>query len=82
MRKQIDYIITQLRGYYPEEELRELAYWIVEETTGLSRTQILMQTQSQVIPHLGTILQRLRNQGDGTVVAHNRVYKASTILEV
>lgn len=62
MRKQIDYIITQLRGYYPEEELRELAYWIVEETTGLSRTQILMQTHSQVIPNLEAILQRLRNQ--------------------
>ena len=62
MRKQIDYIITQLRGYYPEEELRELAYWIVEETTGLSRTQMLMQTHSQVIPNLEAILQRLRNQ--------------------
>ena len=62
MRKHIDYIITQLRGYYPEEELRELAYWIVEETTGLSRTQILMQTHSQVIPNLEAILQRLRNQ--------------------
>ena len=38
----IDHIISELRGYIPEEELDELAYWIVEETTGLTRAQILM----------------------------------------
>lgn len=42
MKQHLDYIITQLRGYVAEEELYELAYWILEETTGLSRTQILM----------------------------------------
>ena len=42
VKQLIDHIISQLRGYIPEEELYELAYWIVEETTGLTRTQILM----------------------------------------
>jgi release factor glutamine methyltransferase len=42
VKQQIDYITSQLRGYIPEDELYELAYWIMEETTGLTRTQILM----------------------------------------
>ncbi|MBQ5387490.1 MAG: peptide chain release factor N(5)-glutamine methyltransferase [Paludibacteraceae bacterium] len=42
MKQQIDYIISQLRGYYPDEELRELAYWVVEEITGLTRAEILI----------------------------------------
>ena len=42
VKQQIDYITSQLRGYIPEDELYELAYWIIEETTGLTRTQILM----------------------------------------
>ena len=42
VKQLIDHIISQLRGYVPEEELGELAYWIVEETIGLTRTQILM----------------------------------------
>ena len=42
VKQQIDYITSQLRGYIPKDELYELAYWIIEETTGLTRTQILM----------------------------------------
>ena len=42
VKQQIDYIISQLRGHVPEEELCELAYWIAEEATGLTRAQILM----------------------------------------
>ena len=42
VKQQINYIISQLRGHFPEEELRDLAYWIVEETTGMTRTEILM----------------------------------------
>ena len=42
VKQQIDYIISQLRGHFPEEELRELAYWVIEETTGMTRTEILM----------------------------------------
>ena len=62
MKQQINYIISQLRGYYPEEELRELAFWIVEEATGLTRTQILTDCKgTQNIPNIEIILQKLRN---------------------
>ena len=61
MKQQIDYIISQLRGFYPEEELRELAYWVIEETTGLTRTQILTECKgTQIIPNIEIILQKLR----------------------
>ena len=61
MKQQINYIISQLRGYYPEEELRELAFWIVEEATGLTRTQILTACKgTQNIPNIEIILQKLR----------------------
>lgn len=63
MKQLINHIISQLRGYYPEEELRELAYWVLEETTGLTRIQILTHTQpAKAIPNLDNILQQLRNQ--------------------
>ena len=64
MKQQIDYIISQLRGYYADEELRELAYWIVEECTGLTRTEILIgckDTKKNVFKQdLEIILQKLR----------------------
>ena len=61
MKQQINDIISQLRGYYPEEELRELAFWIVEEATGLTRTQILTACKgTQNIPNIEIILQKLR----------------------
>ena len=61
MKQQINYIISQLRGFYPEEELRELAFWIIEETTGLTRTQILTDCKgTQNIPNIEIILQKLR----------------------
>lgn len=61
VKQQIDYIISQLRGYYPDNELRELAYWIVEETTGITRTEILIGCKStKNIPNLEIILQKLR----------------------
>ena len=61
MKQQINYIITELRGFYPEEELRELAFWIIEESTGLTRTQILTDCKgTQNIPNIEIILQKLR----------------------
>ncbi len=57
----IEYIVSSLRDYYPEHELRELAYWVVEETTGLSRADILCGCKGiENIPHLEIILQKLR----------------------
>ena len=64
MKQQINYIISQLSGYYPEEELRELAFWIIEEVTGYTRTQILTDCKGTTkIAHLQEIeiiLQKLR----------------------
>ena len=71
VKQQIDYIISQLRGYIPEEELCELAYWIVEETTGLTRAQILMgckdtkknvyeQEKKSFLGRIEIILEKLR----------------------
>lgn len=62
MKHQIDYIISQLHGYFPSEELRDLAYWIVEETTGLTRTQVLTGCKgTENIPNIEIILEKLRN---------------------
>ena len=61
MKQQVNYIISELRGFYPEEELRELAYWILEETTGMTRTQILTDCKdTQNISNMEIILQKLR----------------------
>ena len=61
MKQQVNYIISQLRGYIAEEELYELAYWIVEETTGMNRTQILMGCKvTENIPNIEIILEKLR----------------------
>ncbi len=61
MKQLIDYIISELREFYPEEELRELAYWIIEESTGMTRTQILTDCKdTQNISNMEIILQKLR----------------------
>ena len=61
VKQQIDQIISQLRGYISEEELYELAYWVVEETTGLTRAQILMGCKvTENIPNIEIILEKLR----------------------
>lgn len=63
MKQLLHNIIDQLRGYYPESELRELAYWVLEESFGLTRTQILTQSSSIDDVHtLKPVLERLRNQ--------------------
>ena len=41
MKQLINDITAQLLPCYPEDEARSLAWWIVEEETGLSRSQIL-----------------------------------------
>ena len=64
MKQQINYIISELRGFYHEEELRELAYWILEESTGMTRTEILFgckDTKKNVYAQeIEVILQKLR----------------------
>ena len=60
MKSLIHHIISELRGTYPEEELRELALWIIEEATGLTRTQIITASAAAKIPNLDTIIEQLR----------------------
>jgi release factor glutamine methyltransferase len=60
MKSLIQHIISELRGTYPEEELRELALWIIEEATGMTRTQIITTNATAEIPNLGTIIEQLR----------------------
>ena len=60
VKQTINYIIRELSNYYPAEELRELAYWIVEEATGVTRSQILMGYPAVDIPELNDILLRLK----------------------
>ena len=64
MKQQINYIISELRGFYPEDELRELACWILEESTGMTRTEILFgckDTKKNVYAQeIEVILQKLR----------------------
>ena len=58
----INYITSQLADIYPPEEARELAFWVLEETTGLSRADILARKDTQNISNIEIILQRLRKK--------------------
>ena len=62
MKETIAHIISELRPYYSEEEARELAYDIVEYSTGMTRTDILFGTNQQRIDDLPTIIEALRKQ--------------------
>ena len=56
----ITYIEEALRGCYDEHELRDLAWWVAEEATGLSRTELLTRCKdTENIPDLEIILQKL-----------------------
>ena len=59
MKQLINHIISKLRGTYAEEELRELALWIIEEATGLTRTQIITSHSAADIPNLDHIIAQL-----------------------
>ena len=60
MKSLINHIISELRNFYPEEELRELALWIIEEATGLTRTQIITANTAADIPNLNSIIEQLQ----------------------
>ncbi|MBR6493092.1 MAG: peptide chain release factor N(5)-glutamine methyltransferase [Paludibacteraceae bacterium] len=53
-------ISTQLQAAYPKEEADALAWWIAEETTGLSRAQLLCGYKGTTnFPHMQEIISRL-----------------------
>lgn len=57
----VEYIVTRLSPYYVKHEARELAYWIIEETTGMSRFDVCMHKGTKNIPNLEIVLEKLRN---------------------
>ena len=60
IRSQISDIQSQLEAVYPADEAEALAWWIAEETTGLSRTQLLCDCKSTTIfPNVQIIIDRL-----------------------
>ena len=60
VKETISYIISELLPFYVEEEARELAYWIVEDSTGMTRTEMLFSKALIMIPNLEIILDNLR----------------------
>ena len=60
VKETIAYIISELLPFYAEEEARELAYWIVEDSTGMTRTEMLFSKAPIMIPNLEIILDNLR----------------------
>jgi release factor glutamine methyltransferase len=62
MNEQIDHITNQLLDIYPKDEAHALAWWVVEESTGLSRNEILLGCKdTKNIPNLQAIIERLRH---------------------
>ena len=57
----MEHIVTQLTPYYGEHEARELAFWIIEETTGMSRFDLCTHKGTKNIPDLEIILKKLCN---------------------
>ena len=60
VKETIAHIISELLPFYAEEEARELAYWIVEYSTGMTRTEMLFSKVPIMIPNLEIILDNLR----------------------
>ena len=60
MKDLINDITAQLSACYPEDEARTLAWWILEESTGLSRSQLLCDCKgTKNISNLQIIIDRL-----------------------
>ena len=60
MKELINHITAQLATVYPEDEAQALAWWIVEEETGLSRSQLICGCKDTTFsPHMQDIINRL-----------------------
>jgi release factor glutamine methyltransferase len=60
VKELINHITSQLLVCYPEDEARSMAWWIAEELTGLSRTQLQFGYKGTTnFPNLQTIIDRL-----------------------
>ena len=60
MKELINHITAQLEAAYPNDEAQALAWWIVEEETGLSRSQLICGCKDTTFsPHMQEIVTRL-----------------------
>ena len=60
MKELINHITAQLATVYPEDEAQALAWWIMEEETGLSRSQMLTGCKGTTnFSNLQAIIERL-----------------------
>ena len=55
----VEHIVTRLTPCYGEHEARELAYWVIEETTGMNRFDLCTHKGTKNIPDLEIILEKL-----------------------
>ena len=60
MKQTVAHIISELQSSYSQPEARELAYWIIEQQTGMTRTDILIGRAKPDIPELSNILNQLK----------------------
>ena len=61
MKALIEHIVSRLKPYYPAGEAQELAYWIIEETTGLNRFALRTREGAPVVPDMERIIGKLCN---------------------
>ena len=59
MKAILEHIVTRLSPFYGPQEARELAFWIIEETTGMNRFDVSMHKGTKNIPELEIILEKL-----------------------
>ena len=59
MKAILEHIVTRLTPFYGPHEARELAFWIIEETTGMNRFDVSMHKGTKNIPELEIILKKL-----------------------
>ena len=59
MKTLVEQIVARLTPYYPPEEAQELAYWVIQETTGMSRFDVRTHKGTKNIPNLDFVLQKL-----------------------
>lgn len=58
----LTYIESQLTPFYGPQEARDLAFWVLEETTGLSRAHLSAGKDTQNISNIEIILKRLQKK--------------------
>ena len=74
------YIEDNLRGYIPDNELRETAIWLIQETTGLAYNEILCKDTNN-IPNLEILIERVRS-GEPLQYIFGKAYWGGLTLQV